>query len=167
MIKRLLFLVLLLLLGLFAEAQEQKINEYYIVPENEIKIDFEKTEDRIIFNTSVVSINNFFNKDVNVKKIEKAFPTSQTKYLQKIYLVTLNETNQLESIRNLKGIEDAYLREEAIELSTPNDYIDFDNNTWSSFIYCRTAKSISAYTGGQNNFVSLNELADKIDELLG
>ena len=37
----------------------------------------------------------------------------------------------------------------------------------SSFIYCRTAKSDSDYTGGTNNFFSLNELADKIDKLLG
>lgn len=42
-------------------------------------------------------------------------------------------------------------------------HIDFSN----SFIYCRTAKSDSDYTGGTNNFVSLNELADKIDKLLG
>ena len=42
-------------------------------------------------------------------------------------------------------------------------HIDFG----SSFIYCSTAKSDSDYTGGTNNFVSLNELADKIDKLLG
>ena len=50
-------------------------------------------------------------------------------------------------------------------------HIDFDtngyNSGWCSFIYCRTAKSDSDYTGGANNFVSLNELADKIDKLLG
>ena len=51
--------------------------------------------------------------------------------------------------------------------SVNRTHINFDNNGWSSFIYCRTAKSISDYTGGRNNFVSLNELADKIDELLG
>ena len=42
-------------------------------------------------------------------------------------------------------------------------HIDFG----SSFIYCRTAKSDNDYTGGTNNFVSLKELADKIDKLLG
>ena len=51
--------------------------------------------------------------------------------------------------------------------SVNRTHIDFGNNTWSSFIYCRTAKSDSDYTGGTNNFVSLNELADKIDKLLG
>ena len=51
--------------------------------------------------------------------------------------------------------------------SVNRTHIDFDNNTWSSFIYCRTAKNDRDYTGGTNNFVSLNELADKIDELLG
>ena len=47
--------------------------------------------------------------------------------------------------------------------SVNRTHIDFG----SSFIYCRTAKSDSDYTGGTNNFVSLNELADKIDKLLG
>ena len=51
--------------------------------------------------------------------------------------------------------------------SVNRTHIDFGNNTWCSFIYCRTAKSDSDYTGGTNNFVSLKELADKIDKLLG
>ena len=46
-------------------------------------------------------------------------------------------------------------------------HIDFDNSGCCSFIYCRTAKSDSDYKGGTNNFVSLKELADKIDKLLG
>ena len=51
--------------------------------------------------------------------------------------------------------------------SVNRTHIDFDNSGWCGFIYCRTAKSDSDYTGGTNNFVSLNELADKIDKLLG
>ena len=51
--------------------------------------------------------------------------------------------------------------------SVNRTHIDFDNTGWCGFIYCRTAKSDSDYTGGTNNFVSLNELADKIDKLLG
>ena len=34
-------------------------------------------------------------------------------------------------------------------------------------MYVGAIKSDSDYTGGTNNFVSLNELADKIDKLLG
>ena len=45
--------------------------------------------------------------------------------------------------------------------------INFDNNGWSNFLYCRTAKNDRDYIGGTNNFVTLNELADKIDKLLG
>ena len=51
--------------------------------------------------------------------------------------------------------------------SVNRTHIDFDNSGWCGFIYCRTAKSDSDYTGGTNNFVSLKELADKIDKLLG
>lgn len=51
--------------------------------------------------------------------------------------------------------------------SVNRTHINFDNNGWCSFIYCRTAKNDSDYTGGTNNFVTLNELADKIDKLLG
>ena len=51
--------------------------------------------------------------------------------------------------------------------SVSRTHIDFDNSGWCSFIYCRTAKSDSDYIGGTNNFVSLKELADKIDKLLG
>ena len=51
--------------------------------------------------------------------------------------------------------------------SVNRTHIDFDNNAWNCFIYCRTAKNDRDYTGGANNFVTLKELADKIDELLG
>ena len=51
--------------------------------------------------------------------------------------------------------------------SVNRTHIDFNNTGWCGFIYCRTAKSDSDYTGGTNNFVSLKELADKIDKLLG
>ena len=51
--------------------------------------------------------------------------------------------------------------------SVNRTHIDFDNSGWCGFIYCRTAKSDSDYTGGTNNFVTLKELADKIDKLLG
>lgn len=45
--------------------------------------------------------------------------------------------------------------------------INFDNSNWNGFIYCRTAKSDRDYTGGTNNFVSLKELPNRIDTLLG
>lgn len=51
--------------------------------------------------------------------------------------------------------------------SADRTYIDLDNTGWIDFIYCRTAKNDRDYTGGTNNFVTLKELADKIDELLG
>src|SRR5690606_37475167 len=97
--KKLFFIILLFFLSLQGKAQEQITNEYYIIPEDEVKIEFEQIGDRIIFNSSVTAINIFFNNQVAVEKIEKAFPTSQTKYLQKIYLVTLSETDKLENRR--------------------------------------------------------------------
>lgn len=51
--------------------------------------------------------------------------------------------------------------------STDRTHIDLDNSGWNGFLYCRTAKNDRDYIGGTNNFVTLNELADKIDELLG
>ena len=51
--------------------------------------------------------------------------------------------------------------------STDRTHIVLDNSGWNGFLYCRTAKNDRDYTGGPNNFVSLKELADKIDELLG
>ena len=151
--RNLLLIITFLFLGIIAEAQEQKINEYYIIPQNEVKIEFEQIEDRVIFNSSVEAINVFFNDQVTIEKIEKAFPTAQTKYLQKIYLVTLNETDKLESIRNLKGIEDAYLREEAIALSTPNDYIDFDTNKRNTALELIRAPLAWSVTQGNPNMV--------------
>lgn len=44
--------------------------------------------------------------------------------------------------------------------------INLDKKGWCGFIYCRTAQSDHDYTGGANHFVSLMELADKVDELL-
>lgn len=51
--------------------------------------------------------------------------------------------------------------------SVGRTHIRLDGNSWNSFIYCRTAQSDHDYTGGANHFVSLKQMADKIDELLG
>ncbi len=72
MIKKLLFLVVFLFFWIIAGAQEHRNNEYYIVPEDGVNIDFEQIGDRIILNSSVTSINSFFNNNVTVVKIERA-----------------------------------------------------------------------------------------------
>lgn len=146
-----LFLTLILLISLQGKAQPQIPNEYYIIPEDEVTVDFHQVGDRIIFNSSVTSINNFFNNDIIINKVEKAFPTSQTTFLQKIYLITLSETDKLENIRNLEGIEDAYLREESIDLSTPDDYIDFDNNKRNTALELVRAPLAWSVTHGDPN----------------
>ena len=65
MTKKLLLLITFLFLGIIAEAQEQRTNEYYIIPEDEVTINFNQVGDRIIFNSSVTAINIFFNNQVN------------------------------------------------------------------------------------------------------
>jgi len=149
--KKLFFIALLFFLSLQGKAQEQRINEYYIIPEDEITIDFNQVGDRIILNSSATSINNFFNNSVIINNVEKAFPTSQTKYLQKIYLITLSEPYNLENIKNIKGIKDAYLREESIELSTPDDYIDFDNSKRNTALELVRAPLAWSITNGDPN----------------
>lgn len=123
------FIIFLLFYSFLSFSQENNnIKEYYIIPNANLKMNFEKKSDRFLVKSSNIELNNFFNKKVALKEIYKAFPTSSTDYLKSIYIVKLDKADQLDEIRNLEGIADAYLREEAIELSTPNDYIDFDNN---------------------------------------
>ena len=48
-----------------------------------------------------------------------------------------------------------------------NDTVEFEGETYPVVKIEISSTSHPFYTGGTNNFVSLNELADKIDKLLG
>lgn len=133
--KKLIYL-LVVLFALSINAQEFK--EYYVVVKEGKTIEPTTT---IVQPNGFLTLNfqenqnylQIFFENKNVIKYEKAFPTAKTPQLKRTYIVTLDNTNSLEQLRNYPEIQDIEELPKPILLYEPNDYdLTLPNSTPSS-----------------------------------
>lgn len=91
--------------------------------------------------------------------IKKEYPTARTPYLQRVYRITSNSDELLNSLINRNEIEFAELYIEPLPLNLPNDYNtpdDGEKNTALELI--RAPMTWGIATGDLNTFVGISDL---------
>lgn len=122
-------LYLFLIISIVAFSQETQ--GYYIVAKENHSIEpTQKTQTsngQLTLSFQNAQLQTFFNNKI-VYKYEKAFPTAETKLLQRTYEVNLVGENHLQDLINLVNVEHVELVPVLESLTDPNDYSFSDDS---------------------------------------